>query len=79
MKQSYENMKLFLEKIQYKKYNWNFCGDLKVTALSLGLKLGCTEFCCFLCECDRRDRKPHYVQREWPKQESLIPGQENLV
>ena len=50
MKGSYENMKLFLEKIQYEKYNWNFCGDLKVIDLLLGLQLGCTKFCCFLCE-----------------------------
>ena len=43
-------MKLVLEKTQYEKYNWNFCGDLKVTALLLGLQLGYTKFCCFLCE-----------------------------
>jgi len=50
MKGSYENMKLLLEKIQYEKYNWNICGDLKVIALLLGLQLGYTKFCCFLCE-----------------------------
>jgi hypothetical protein len=26
MKESYENMKLLLEKIQYEKHNWNICG-----------------------------------------------------
>jgi len=30
-------MKLLSEKIQYEKYNWNICGDLKVTALSAWL------------------------------------------
>jgi len=50
MKGCYENMKLLLEKIQYEKYNWNFCGDLKVIALLLGLQFGYTKFCCFLCE-----------------------------
>jgi len=50
MKESYKHMKLVLEKTQYEKYNWNFCGDLKVTALLLGLQLGYTKFCCFLCE-----------------------------
>jgi hypothetical protein len=79
MKESYENMKLLLEKIQYGKYNWNICGDLKVTALSLGLELGCSKFYCFLCEWDRRDRKHHYIQKQWPKREYLIPGQKNLV
>jgi hypothetical protein len=40
MKESYENMKLLLKKIQYEKYNWNICGDLKAIALLLGLQLG---------------------------------------
>jgi hypothetical protein len=45
--------KLLLEKIQYKKYDWNNCGDLKVIALLLGY----TEFCCLLCGWDGRDKK----------------------
>jgi hypothetical protein len=48
MKESYENKKLLLEKIQYEKYKWNICGDLKVIALLLGLQLGCTKYCCFV-------------------------------
>jgi hypothetical protein len=36
-------MKLILEKIQYEKYTWNICGDLKVIALVLGLQLGYTK------------------------------------
>ena len=79
MKQTYENVKLLLEKFQYEKYNWNICEDLKVTALSLGLKLGYTKFCCFLCGWDSRARNCHYVHKQWPKRESLIPGQKNLV
>jgi hypothetical protein len=39
MKESYENMKLLLEKIQHEIYNWNMCGDLKVIAVFLGLQL----------------------------------------
>jgi hypothetical protein len=57
MKESYKNMKLLLEKIHYEKYKWNICGDLKVIALLLGLKLGYTKYYCFLCEWDSRDRK----------------------
>jgi hypothetical protein len=48
MKESYENMKLLLKKIQYEKYKWNICGNLKVTALLLGLQLGYTKFGCFM-------------------------------
>jgi len=35
-KESYEKMKLLFKKIQYEKYNWNICGDLKVPGLQLG-------------------------------------------
>lgn len=78
MKETYENMKLILEKIQYVKYKWNICGDLKVIALLLGLQLGFTKFCCFLCEWDSRDKKSHYDRKSWPTRESLIPGQKNV-
>jgi hypothetical protein len=57
MKESYENTKLLLEKIHYTKCKWIICGDLKVIALLLGLQLGCTKYCCFVCEWDNRDRK----------------------
>jgi hypothetical protein len=63
MKESYENMKLLLEKIQDEKCNWKILGDLKVIALFLGLQLGYTKFCCFLCEWDSRDRKLH-IQKQ---------------
>jgi len=79
MKESYENMQLLLEKIQYEKYNWNVCGDLMVTILLLGLQLGYTKFCCFLSEWDGRDRKHHYIQKQWPKQVLFIPGKKNVV
>ena len=68
-------MKLLLETIQYEKYNWNICGDIKVNDLLLGY----TKFCCFLCQWDSRDRKYHYIQKQRPKRESLIPGQKNVV
>jgi hypothetical protein len=48
MKESYENMKLLLEMIHCEKCKWNIYGDLKVTALSLGLQLRYTKYCCFL-------------------------------
>jgi hypothetical protein len=37
LKESYEHIKQLLEKIQYKKYNWNICEDLKVTCLACSL------------------------------------------
>ena len=79
MKETYENLKILLEYIQYDKYCWIICCDLKVIALLMGLQLAYTKFCCFLCEWDSRDRKNHYIKKEWPKRESLTPGQKNVV
>ena len=45
MKESYESMKTLLETIEYSKYSWNICGDLKVISLLLGL-LGATQSIC---------------------------------
>jgi len=75
MKESYENMKLLLEKIQHEKYKWNICGDLKVPTLQLGY----TNFCCFLCDWDSRDKKHHYIHKQWTQQELFIPEQKSAV
>ena len=48
-------------------------------ALLMALQLGYTKFCCFLCEWDSRDKKHHYIKKEWPKSESITPGQKNIV
>ena len=67
MKERYESMKLLLGKIKYDDFKWKLCGDLKVVALLLGIKLRHTKYCCFLCECDGWDKKNHYVNKLWPK------------
>ena len=36
-KESYENMKILMEGINYNKFKWQICGDLKVIALLLAL------------------------------------------
>jgi len=43
-------MKILIEAINYDKFKWQICGDLKVTALLLGLQQGFTKYCCFICE-----------------------------
>ena len=79
MKESYESTKLLLGKIKYDEFKWKLCSDLKVVALLLGMQLGYTKYCCFLCEWDSRDKKNHYVYKLWPKRTSLTPGGENVV
>jgi len=78
MKESYESMKLLLGKIKYDEFKWKLCGDLKVVALLLGMQLGYTKYCCFLCEWDSRDKKNHFVNKLWPKRRSLTPGEKNV-
>jgi hypothetical protein len=80
---SYETLKLVLEKIKYHEHEWQICGDLKVIGLLLGQQRGytifpldccwdnkeATQFSCFLCEWDSRARDKHWytVQYIGPK------------
>ena len=79
MKENYESMKLLLGKIKYDEFKWKLCGDLKVVALLLGMQLGYTKYCCFLCEWDSRNKKNRCVNKLWPKRKSLTPGEKNVV
>jgi len=77
-KEPYENMKILLYAINYDKFKWQICGDLKVIALLLGLQPGFTEYCCFICEWDSRAQSFHYSRKYWPDRKSLEPGIMNL-
>jgi hypothetical protein len=79
MKETYSNLKLLLETIQYERYKWQICGDLKVVAILLGMQLGYTKYCCFLCEWDSRARSDHYRKKIWPPRESFEPGKKNVT
>ena len=79
MTESYENMKVILNSIQYHRYKWHICGDLKVIALLLGLQLGFTKICCFLCLWDSRNRKEYYVKQQWEKREAFTIGEMNIA
>jgi len=72
-------MKLLLGKIKYDKFKWKLRGDLKVVTLLLGMQFRYTKYCFFLCEWDSWDKKNHYVNKLWPKQTSLMPGEKNVV
>ena len=66
MKETYENLKQLLNKLEYNKCGWHICGDLKVEFLLMGLQMGYTNYCCFLCEWDSRAKTLHYLKRDWP-------------
>jgi len=71
-KESHENIKILMEAINYDKFKWKICGDLKVIALLLGLQQGFTKYCCFICEWDSRARSFHYSRKDWPARKSLL-------
>ncbi|KAK1787970.1 hypothetical protein P4O66_016453 [Electrophorus voltai] len=78
MKETYDNMKQLLDCLEYSKYAWHICSDLKVVALLMGLQLGYTKYCCFPCEWDSIARTLHYVKKDWPLRKSLKIGEKNV-
>ena len=67
-------MQILMEAINYDKFKWQICGDLKVITLLLGLQQGLTQYCCFICEWDSRARSLHYSRNDWPARKCLEPG-----
>lgn len=78
LRESYENVKLMIDKINYDKYKWAVCGDFKMICFLLGLQTGYTKTPCFLCLWDSRARNKHWSRIEWPKRHSLVPGAFNV-
>ncbi|GBN08504.1 hypothetical protein AVEN_111933-1 [Araneus ventricosus] len=64
--------------INYSKYGWQICADLKVMSLLMGLQLGYTKCCCFLCLWDSRAIALHYIKRDWPQRASFKPREMNV-
>ena len=79
MIECYANLDLILNKLSYSDHKWTVCGDLKVISMLLGQQSGYTKFPCFLCEWDSRDRKEHYIKKEWPIRKALDPGVKNIA
>ena len=77
-KETYKNLKHLLNKLEYSKYGWHICGDLKVVSLLMGLQLGYTKYCCFLCEWDSRAKTFYYLKRDWPQRKSLKVRAKNV-
>ena len=78
LKETYDNLKQLLNKLEYSKYGWHTYGDLKVVSLLMDLQLGYTKYSCFLCEWDSRAKTLHYLKRDWPQRKTLKVGEKNV-
>ena len=67
-----------LDALQYPKYSWKICEDLKVISLILGLRLGYTEYMCFLCLWNSRDDSNHFSKVLWEPRQALTAGRFNV-
>ena len=74
MKESHEIMRTLLNFLDYDKYKWKICRDLKVLELLVGLQQGYTKYCCFLCEWDSHNKKHNHV----PLRHSFTSGKMNI-
>lgn len=78
MKETYDNLARVINLINYSKHEWQVCSDLKVVAIVLGLQSGYTKYVCFLCLWDSRDRKSHYIRKDWPRRQNAVIGKNNV-
>jgi hypothetical protein len=52
--------------------------DLQLVSLLMGLQLGYTKYCCFLCNLNSRAKTLHYLKIDWPQRISLKVGEKNV-
>lgn len=79
LKENCDNMALILNLINYKRFEWQICADLKVIAILLGMQAGFTKYMCPLCLWDSRARDQHYKKKVWPPRNEFIPGKANIL
>ena len=72
--ESYVNMKILMEVINFDKFKQKICGDMKVFAMLLGLQQRFTKYCCFIYEWDSTAPSPHYSRKDWLVRKFLEPG-----
>lgn len=75
MRETYENMKIILDAINYNQHKWKVCCDLKVVALLTGVKQGYSRHQCFLCVWEGRKKDLHYTDFEWETRLNFVIGE----
>lgn len=71
LEESYTNMKLLLDSINYKDYQWPICGVLEVIAILMEMQQIYNKFSCFLCKWDSRTWSSHYERKVSPTVRTL--------
>ena len=78
IKENYQNMEILLDLLNYGKYHWHICADLKVVAIILGMLTGYTKYHCSLCKCNSQGRNKHNNIKVWNKQD-YVPGKKIYI
>jgi len=64
LEETYDSMKILLKAVQYNVHQWNNCGDMKVTGMSMAMQAGSMKFCC-LCLWVSCSTAEYYVKCDW--------------
>ena len=78
-KESYENVKVMLQLINYNLYSWSVCCDFKIIGFRQGLQSGYTKHLCFLCLWNSRLDDVHFEKKQWSIRIDSTSGQANVV
>lgn len=70
LEETHDYMKILLKAVQYNVHQWNNCGDLKVTSMSMAMQADFIKFCC-LCLWDSCS-KPNIMSSVTGNQGRLI-------
>jgi hypothetical protein len=79
-KEKRENIEELLKKINYNKYLWHFCGDLKMIGVTLGIQGTNASRPCFLCDWERPRSGEMWSSKKGNLRSSWIKGKDpNIV
>lgn len=65
--ESYENVKILLHTIAYKRYSWKIYEGLKVIGMFVGMQSSFTKYFCLLCLWDNRATNSYYLESNWQR------------
>ena len=78
LRETYDNMDILLQDIQYEAYQRYICADLKVIEVLMGMQGTFTKHYCFLCLWDSCDTEEHYQKCDWGLRPGYEPGRSNI-